>query len=636
MFNQTSPFIMKEYRILFLLALLSIVLLSFTFVSCTKDFDDDDDTDTGSTTTITDGSTTTDITVSDNSLDAADLVENYAATDTVYVTYNGSSVSLVNSLSTVASSVSSADVTLNSTASGVVYVLSGATTSGTFKLYSSSDYELILSSVSITNSDGPAINLQSENRALTVLQGTNTLTDGSSYSSSTEDQKATLFAEGPMIISGSGSLTANGYYKHAICSDSYFALRSGTLTVASAASDGIHANDYIILKDGTLSVTSTADAIDCSEGNINIEGGDITLSTSQQKSDAIKAELDLYISGGTISCSVSGAGSKALKSSEDMSITGGTITCAVASAAFYDSDDADIASPAGINCDGSLEFSDATLTINSTGLAGKGISVDGTILISSGTITVTTTGKQYTYSSSLDSSPKGIKADGNIVINGGTINVLTTGGEGAEGIESKNTITINDGTIEVEAYDDGLNATSAIVINGGNIYSYASNNDGIDSNGTLTITGGLVISSGTTSPEEGFDCDQNTFKITGGILIGTGGATSTPTSSACTQRSIVYSGSGTSGQYICLQDASSNQIIIYEIPRTYSTMTLLLSSASISTGTYTLLSGGTVSGGTDFHGYVTDGTYSGGTQAASISVSSMVTTASGSSTPGRP
>ena len=74
-------------------------------------------------------------------------------------------------------------------------------------------------------------------------------------------------------------------------------------------------------------------------------------------------------------------------------------------------------------------------------------------------------------------------------------------------------------------YDDCMNASNSIVINGGSIYCYSSGNDGIDSNGTLTITGGVVIASGTTSPEDGFDCDQNTFKITGGIVLGIGRGT---------------------------------------------------------------------------------------------------------------
>ena len=67
--------------------------------------------------------------------------------------------------------------------------------------------------------------------------------------------------------------------------------------------------------------------------------------------------------------------------------------------------------------------------------------------------------------------------------------VKATGGEGSEGIESKSVLTVNEGTVAVLCYDDCMNASNSIVLNGGNIYCYSSGNDGIDSNGTLTITG---------------------------------------------------------------------------------------------------------------------------------------------------
>ena len=51
---------------------------------------------------------------------------------------------------------------------------------------------------------------------------------------------------------------------------------------------------------------------------------------------------------------------------------------------------------------------------------------------------------------------------------------------------------------------DLLQRADAIYINGGTIVAYSTTNDGIDSNGTLTVTGGRIFSTGAKSPEEGF------------------------------------------------------------------------------------------------------------------------------------
>ena len=152
-----------------------------------------------------------------------------------------------------------------------------------------------------------------------------------------------------------------------------------------------------------------------------------------------------------------------------------------------------------------------------------------------------TTGRKFTYNRETSSS-KGIKSKSNIVRNDGFFKITTSGGTGSEGIESKNTLTINDGTLILNSYDDCINASKAVNIKGGNIYCYSSNDDGVDSNGTLSVSGGLVIAIGSTSPEDGFDCDQNNFAIIGGTLLGLGGSSSTPTSNSCTQRSVLYKG----------------------------------------------------------------------------------------------
>ena len=527
----------------------------------------------------------------------------------IFISYSGNTTEVINPLegNGVNISVEGQSVIINSTLSDkdVNYVLSGNTSNGSIKIYSTRKFGLVMNGVSIQNPSGPAINIQSGKAATIILQEntTNSLIDGTSYTSAgSEDMKGTLFSEGQLIFDGKGSLSVNGNYKHAICSDDYIEIRSGTITINNAASDGIHANDYFYMSGGSLTITSDKDGIDC--------------------------EKDfLFITGGNLNITSTGQAGKGLKSSGNMTISGGTINISTTGNAYYDTSERDISSPAGIKCKADLVISgDCLITINSSGSAGKGINVDGNLVINRGTITVTTSGTLFRYSN-LDSAAKAIKSDGNMTINDGIITIKTSGTE-AEGLESKNTLTINGGKIEIEAYDDGINAKNNITINGGEIYVYSIANDGIDSNGTLTITGGVIVSSGTLSPEEGFDCDRNTFKITGGILIGTGGATSTPTSNVCTQRSLVYnrSSSISSGQLVYIE-SSSGEVLTFKVPRTYSRMTLLFSSPKLTANTsYTIYTEGTVSGGSDFHGYYTGANYTKGTQAATFTTSSMVTT----------
>ena len=226
------------------------------------------------------------------------------------------------------------------------------------------------------------------------------------------------------------------------------------------------------------------------------------------------------------------------------------------------------------------------------------------------------------------------KIDPFVTINGGTFEINTSKGEG---IESKSTLTINDGVFNIKTYDDGINAGKALYINGGTLYVYSTNNDGIDSNGTLTITGGRTVSVGSGNPEEGFDCDNNTFKITGGIAIGIGGATSMPTANVSTQRSVRLGG-GTANQLIhIVSKDGTEEVLTFLIPRNFNTM--LFSSPKLkSTTSYTVYTGGTVTGGTELNGLYSNGTYIKGNSKVGVSftTTTMVTVAGGSAGPGGP
>ena len=418
------------------------------------------------------------------------------------------------------------------------------------------------------------------------------------------------------ILSGS---TANGMVK--IYSDYKFKLTLNGLTITNPSGPAIniqsHKRVFVQLNEGTQNTLTDGSsyatngredqkAAFFSEGQL-IFNGNGTLTINGNNKHALCSDDYVRIYEGTFN--LTSKVSDGIHTNDAVIIDGGTLTINAATDA--------------IECEeGYILIKDGNIIIISgdegitTSYEGSDSSINPYMDIDGGTINITTTG----------TSAKGIKSLGNLTINGGDIRIKTSRSE-AEGIESKKELTINDGYIIVEAYDDCINAATSIVINGGDIYCYSTANDGVDSNGTLTITGGIVIAIGTSSPEEGFDCVQNTFKITGGTLIGIGGSTSTPTSNVCTQPSLIYGGSGTQNTLFHISAADGTDILTFNIPRTLQQMTLLFSSPALKSGSgYTIHTGGTVAGGTDFYGLYSGATYSGGTQAATFTTSSMVTT----------
>ncbi len=563
--------------------------------------------------------------------------QNVSYADAVVIAYNtDGTVAVTNPYAAGVVDVvaSGQHVTATATVKDVTYVLSGTTSNGSFKVYSTNKFNLVLNGVSIWNPTGAAINNQaSKTVTLTLVDLTNNrLIDGTTYTTvGEEDMKGTFFSEGQVVFGGNGSLLVYGNYKHAICVDNYIIVNSGKITINNAASDGIHCNKYFQMEGGTVTIEAASDCIESEkEGGVLINGGTLNAVSTGIGGKCLKSSTDINVTGGTLTLKSVGNGGKCLKSDVDIALSGGTLNLTTTGNAYYDTTDKDISSPGGIKCDGNFEISgNCALTINSSGSAGKGISIDGTVIFNGGVTNITTSGAIYKYSSTLDSSAKAVKAQGNMTVNSGVIKIKTSK-DGAEGLESKAVLTINGGLVEIEAYDDAINAATNITINGGEVYCYSSGNDGIDSNGTLTITGGVVVSSGTSSPEDGLDCDQNTLKITGGIVVGVGGSTSSPTASACTQRVFVWGTSSfTSGQFIGIEDSSGKNVLTFKMPRAYSgNMALFFTSPDLANGTYTVYKGGSASGGTDFHGLYTGASYTKGTSATTFTFSgtTMVTT----------
>ena len=516
------------------------------------------------------------------SSDDEDCVENFSEAATIKIAYNGSSASVTGTANGVTVSTNGAHVTINSTVKDMAYEVSGTTSDGSLKIYSEKKFKLTLNGVNITNPTGAAINSQCKKRNYVVLaDGTeNALTDGSSYTTvEGEDMKATLFSEGQLLFSGNGQLTVNANCKNGICSD-----------------------DYIVFRPGN---------------NIYVKA---------TQSNCVKSNDGIWVRGGVINLETSATASKGMKTDGYVQIDGGRITAITSGGGEFDTEDNDVNGAAGIKCDSTFVMNAGELLLKSSGAGGKGISADQDFTINGGTIKVITEGRKYTYGS-YDTSPKGIKSDANVTINGGEIMVRCLTGEGSEGIESKATLTISSGSVAVYTYDDPINAKKALDISGGYVYAYATNNDGIDSNGTINISGGVVIACGTTQPEGGFDCDQNSFTITGGTLIGLGGDSSIPSSTTKQAVALTSISSLTGGQYLTLASSDGTNIFAFKLPRSYQQATVLVSSPSMKTGSsYTLSTGATVSDtSSEFYGFVSNAKTSGGTTVATITQSSTVT-----------
>lgn len=302
-------------RFYFLTAYAATFLLLISFVSCKKssvtESAVEDSIATGGTSLITTTIQTSGTAEGSQEIgaNADDLIANSTFSGIISINF-GTTVTVSNPLSSSGVTIAQIgqDLVINSSATGVDYQLSGTTASGSVKIYSEKKFKVTLNGVSITNNDGPALNIQSSKRSFIELASgtTNSLTDGASYATSTEDQKGTLFSEGQIIFTGSGTLNVKGNYKHAIASDDYVRVVSGIINVTGAISDGIHTNDAFIADGGSLKLTAGSDGIEAEEGHVIINDGSIEINAAD---DGIAASYEgtdatilpfVNVNGGTL------------------------------------------------------------------------------------------------------------------------------------------------------------------------------------------------------------------------------------------------------------------------------------------------------------------------------------------------
>jgi len=452
-------------------------------------------------------------------------------------------------------------VTVNNTGSEkIVYELKGSASNGYFKLYSEKKQVIYLNGLDLTYKHGAAINNQSKKRTFVLVEGTNTLADGSSYSTTPEDEdeKAAFFSEAQLIFSGTGTLDVNAKGKAGITSDDYVRFMSSpTITVSSSAGHGVRGKEAII------------------------------------------------VTNGTVNSSTSASMKKAFTSDSLVLFDGGVTTLKVTGAAAYDDEDAEYTGTAGIKADMLFRMNGGELNITNSGCGGKGISCDDKGEINGGTINITVTGSNYTEG---DVSAKGVKIDGDLDITGGVMNISASA---HEALECKGNMNISGGEIYAISSDDAINSAGDLTVTGGYVYAHSSGNDGMDANGDFYIKGGVVMATGTGGAELALDANTEggaKLYIMGGTLITFGGLEN----GASLSQPIVTASWSKNTKY-ALYDGST-LLCAFTAPSAGNSG-MIISHGNLKSGSsYTLKSGVTISGGTSYleGAYVEGATVSGG------------------------
>ena len=477
-----------------------------------------------------------------------------------------------------------------------IYVLTGQIAETVIIDVGDEDVQLVLNNVSIeTDIDSAILVLSGDDITISAPAGTdNYLSDSAVYSDLYQDYNSAIFSDCDLVINGTGSISIEANYNNAIMTKDDLVIVQTTLDITSV-DDGIIGKDSVSMEDVNITIACDGDGIHTTyesddptevtdKGYMYIASGVYTITSG---SDGIDATSDIIIEDGTFEIL---ADSKGIKTDTNIYVNGGYIE--------IDAQDD------GLNANVYIEISGGELVINS--------------------------------------GDDGIKADQSLWINNGTIDIQTS----YEGIESKN-ILISGGYINIKSSDDGINgsdpdiaiedalppnqvpdptlSTAVIEITAG-VILIDSGDDSVDSNGTIYLSGGILIINGpTVGSQSAVDYDLE-WILTGGTVIAVSGYGNETPSTGSTQISLVYNTELTrsAGTTVSVQDEDGNWLFAFTPSKQYQAITIT-SSEFVSGDDYSIYLGGTVTG-TLQNGYYLDPIVEDATLLETVSLTNLIST----------
>lgn len=514
---------------------------------------------------------------------------------------------------------------------GGVYTLTGTISDGQIYIDTNDSVKLILNNVDITNKNGPAIMIENAKQVYIELtnDSVNYLTDGNNYTVDLEGEpNATIFSKDDLILDGSGKLVISANYQDGIVSKDNLKIIDGSYEI-SAVDDAIRGKDSLVIINGSFDIESLGDGLkstnDSDEklGYILIENGEFNIVATN---DGIQAETDLVIGNGNFNIKTGGGSVNSSLENANWGKWGEPFKNkdSVKNNNPVKNDDGN--STKGLKATNNIVISNGEFIIDSSD---DSIHSNGYVGISNGNF-------------NINSGDDGIHADNELIIDGGTINIQKS----YEGLEAES-ITINDGTIDIVSSDDGINAAggndassinnrpsmnnfegtgnSEIQINGGTIFVDASG-DGVDANGSIYMNGGLVIVNGPVDNGNGaIDYDKE-FKITGGTFIASGSSgMSQGVSNSSTQNSVIinFSKNINADELISIFDSNGSEIITYKANKRYQNLVISTPTLKLNE-TYTIYIDGT-STSEESNGLYSNGGYKDGSQYTTFITNNIIT-----------
>ncbi len=537
------------------------------------------------------------------------------------ISFNSSGVTLYDASGNAVSggdavSVSGSEVTIKK---GGEYEVNGTSSNGRLVVNTDDTAEptalvqLNLTGLTLSNSTKAPIFVENvgDECVISAKSGSvNTISDGTSHTDTQTNSEGTaetingaIFACDDLKIKGSGSLTVNGNTADGIVCKNDLKIYNGDITV-NAVDDGVRGNDSVTIGNDTDTDFSTLKL------TVNAKGGD---GIKTNATTAAEGEGAVIINGGTVHVT---SNSDAIHATQALTVNGGDLNLKTTGSTSSTADISAKGLKAGCTDD-------------------SGTAVTGTITVNGGNIVADTTDDAIHASGNvtlvggkmeINTGDDGVHSDADVIIGQGSANtyddvqiIVYSGYEGIEGLN----ITMNSGTVVTTTTDDGFNAAGgadgsgnqggwgggwgggtssggsySLNLKGGfAIVSTASgDHDGFDSNGSLTVSGGIHVTNG----QEPFDCD-GTMSYTGGVYVknaGSGGMGGgmMPGGSGSMTESVSVSASVSSGTRITLCDGSGKVIVSFIADKNVSS---LVAGCTAYSGA-AFYTGGTLNGATYF------------------------------------